>query len=96
MGDVEKGKDVRIEIFSFQITQLPFDFRYAIPVHYHPKSRPARPIVMIGTVFASIKPVPEEWCQITGRMEVRPMSKHKTPIECQVSIWISISGKHYG
>lgn len=60
--------------------------RYVTPVNYHPKSRPARPINMVGTVFASIKPAPEDWCQITGRMEVRPMSTHKTPIECQVSV----------
>jgi len=89
MENTEEEKDVRIQIKFLPSARayalVPFDFRYVTPVHYHPKSRPARPINMVGTVFASIKPAPEDWCQITGRMEVRPTSKHKTPIECQVS-----------
>ena len=55
-------------------------------VTFRPRTRPNRPIVLLDTVFASIKPVPEEWLQVVSTMNVRqkPRSVDMKPIECHV------------
>lgn len=55
-------------------------------LNFRPRTRPNRPIVLLDTVFASIKPVPEEWLQVVSTMTVRPNFKplEMRPIECHV------------
>ena len=48
---------------------------------YQPRTRPPRPIVMVDSIFASLKPVPEEWQQYILKMEPKSGSNTK-PIEC--------------
>jgi len=54
-------------------------------VNFRPRTRPNRPIILLDTVFSSIKPVPEEWLQIVANMNTRPNSDMK-PIECHLFI----------
>ncbi|CAA7259056.1 unnamed protein product [Cyclocybe aegerita] len=58
---------------------------YITLVNHRPRIRPHRPIVMLDSVFASIKPVPEEWMQVVGKMGVRPKSGMR-PIECHLFV----------
>jgi hypothetical protein len=57
-------------------------------LNFRPRTRPNRPIVLLDTVVASIKPVPEEWLQVVSTMNVRPIPNSKLlemrPIECHV------------
>ncbi|KAH6913807.1 hypothetical protein BKA70DRAFT_1369248 [Coprinopsis sp. MPI-PUGE-AT-0042] len=54
---------------------------HSTTLDYRPRTRPPRPIVMLESIFDSIKPVPEEWRQYILKMEPRSGSNTK-PIEC--------------
>jgi len=54
-------------------------------LNFRPRTRPQRPIVLLGSVFACIKLVPEEWSQVVSTMLVRPKSDMK-PVNCHVSV----------
>jgi len=57
--------------------------RYMVLLNYRPRTRPHRPVILLDSVFASIKPVPEDWQQLMANMHVRPNSGMKH-IECHV------------
>ncbi|KAF9526600.1 hypothetical protein CPB83DRAFT_769882 [Crepidotus variabilis] len=59
---------------------------YVTLVNYRPRTRPARPIVMLETVVSSIKPHPEEWTQIITKMDVRSEFANAKSIECHIFI----------
>jgi hypothetical protein len=54
-------------------------------LNFRPRTRPQRPIVLLGSVFGSIKLVPEEWLQVVSTMLVRPKSDMKA-VDCHVSV----------
>ncbi|TFK20981.1 hypothetical protein FA15DRAFT_673023 [Coprinopsis marcescibilis] len=56
---------------------------FSMVLDYRPRTRPNRPIVMVDTIFASIKPVPEEWKQLILTMGTRSGSKCR-PVECHL------------
>jgi len=58
---------------------------FATVVEYKPRLRPHRPIVMIDSIFDSIKPVPEEWQQHMITMEPKEGSNAR-PLECHLLI----------
>ena len=59
--------------------------RYITMLNFCPRTRPQRPIVLSGSVFACIKLVPEEWSQVVSTMLVRPKFDMK-PVNCHVSV----------
>ncbi|KAF8897075.1 hypothetical protein CPB84DRAFT_1781501 [Gymnopilus junonius] len=70
---------------SYHLASWTTSKTYITLVNFRPRTRPSRPIVLIDTVFASLKPVPEEWLQVVANMKVRPKSDMK-PIECHLFI----------
>ncbi|KDR75755.1 hypothetical protein GALMADRAFT_68348 [Galerina marginata CBS 339.88] len=70
---------------SYHLASWSTNKTYVTMVNFRPRTRPNRPIVLLDSVFASIKPVPEEWLQIVANMNARPSSDLK-PIECHLFI----------
>ncbi|KIM40227.1 hypothetical protein M413DRAFT_446394 [Hebeloma cylindrosporum] len=58
---------------------------YITMLNFRPRTRPQRPIVLLGSVLGSIKLVPEEWLQVVTTMLVRPKSNMK-PVNCHLFI----------
>jgi hypothetical protein len=54
-------------------------------LNFRPRTQPQRPIVLLDSVFGSIKHVPEEWFQVESMMLVRRKSDMK-PVDCHVSV----------
>ncbi|KJA28976.1 hypothetical protein HYPSUDRAFT_128152 [Hypholoma sublateritium FD-334 SS-4] len=73
---------------SYHLASWTTNKTYLTMVTFRPRTRPNRPIVLLDTVFASIKPVPEEWLQIVSTMNVRqkPRCVDVKPIECHLFI----------
>ncbi|KAF8161225.1 hypothetical protein B0H34DRAFT_781810 [Crassisporium funariophilum] len=70
---------------SYKVAQWTTNKTYITMLNFRPRTRPHRPIVMLDSVFASLKPVPEEWTQLVTSMSVRPNSGEK-PIDCHLFI----------
>ncbi|KAF8967900.1 hypothetical protein BDZ97DRAFT_1903155 [Flammula alnicola] len=73
---------------SYHLASWTTNKTYMTLVNFRPRTRPHRPIVMLDSVYASIKPVPEEWLQVVASMCVQPRSQAKgiRPIECHLFI----------
>ncbi|KAF8200996.1 hypothetical protein BJ912DRAFT_843974 [Pholiota molesta] len=75
---------------SYHLASWTTNKTYVTMLNFRPRTRPNRPIVLLDTVVASIKPVPEEWLQVVSTMNVRPIPNSKLlemrPIECHLFI----------
>ncbi|KAF9565543.1 hypothetical protein CPC08DRAFT_168196 [Agrocybe pediades] len=66
---------------SYRLASWTTSKTYVTMLNYRPRTRPHRPIIMLDSVFASIKPVPDDWQQLMTNMHSRPKSGMKH-IEC--------------
>ncbi|KAF9485926.1 hypothetical protein BDN70DRAFT_794831 [Pholiota conissans] len=75
---------------SYHLASWTTNKTYVTMVNFRPRTRPNRPIVMLDSVYASLKPVPEEWSQIVATMNVRPKATpggpETRPIECHLFV----------
>ncbi|PPR00983.1 hypothetical protein CVT24_000277 [Panaeolus cyanescens] len=70
---------------SYRLASWTTHKTYITMVNFRPRSRPQRPVVLLDSVFASIKPLPEEWLQVVSTMDTR-FNSGMRPIECHFFI----------
>lgn len=70
---------------SYHLASWTTNKTYITMLNFCPRTRPQRPIVLVGSVFACIKLVPEEWSQVVSTMLVRPKFDMK-PVNCHLFI----------